>query len=84
MSLSQVRGWDGGVEAVEAVHWRDELGLAQAMWVIRANRIGPFIAASNRIGAYLFERKNVKIAGSLEKVYEDTKPAVMKHFGETD
>ena len=26
-----------GIEKVEAVHWRDELGLAQAMWVIRCS-----------------------------------------------
>ncbi|MGB1357369.1 MAG: fumarate hydratase C-terminal domain-containing protein, partial [Candidatus Puniceispirillaceae bacterium] len=32
-----------GVENVEAVHWHEELGIAQAMWVIRANRMGPFI-----------------------------------------
>ena len=73
-----------GVEAVEAVHWRDELGLAQAMWVIRANRMGPFIVASSRTGACLFERENAKIAANLEKVYEGTKPAVLKRLGETD
>ena len=64
--------------------WRDELGLAQAMWVIRANRMGPFIVASDRTGACLFERENAKIAANLEKVYEGTKPAVLKRLGETD
>ena len=73
-----------GVEAEEAVHWRDELGLAQARWVIRANRMGPFIVASDRTGACLFERENTKIAANLEKVYEGTKPAVLKRLGETD
>ena len=73
-----------GVETVEAVHWRDELGLAQAMWVIRAKKMGPFIVASDRTGACLFERENAKIAANLEKVYEGTKPAVLKRLGETD
>ena len=73
-----------GVEAVEAVHWREELGLAQAMWVIRARKMGPFIVASDRSGACLFERENAKIAANLEKVYEGTKPAVLKRLGETD
>ena len=73
-----------GVEAVEAVHWRDELGLAQAMWVIRANRMGPFIIASDLKGNCLFERENAKIAANLEKVYEGTRPAVLKRLGETD
>ena len=73
-----------GVEAVEAVHWRDELGLAQAMWVIRANRMGPFIVASDRTGACLFERENAKLADTLEKLYECTKPGMLNRLGETD
>ena len=56
-----------GVESVEAVHWRDELGLAQAMWVIRAKKMGPFIVASDLAGNCLFERENAKIAANLEK-----------------
>ncbi|MEK9937061.1 MAG: hypothetical protein VW619_11555, partial [Rhodobiaceae bacterium] len=65
-----------GVENVEAVHWHEELGIAQAMWVIRANRMGPFIVASDLAGNCLFERENAKIAANLEKLYEGTRPAV--------
>ena len=73
-----------GVENVEAVHWHEELGLAQAMWVIRARRMGPFIVASDMDGNCLFERENARISEGLAKVYEGTKPPVMKRFGETD
>lgn len=73
-----------GVENVEAVHWNEELGLAQAMWVLRCKRMGPFIVASDMTGTCLFERENAKIAANLEKVYEGTKPAVLKRYGETD
>jgi len=73
-----------GVETVEAVHWHEELGIAQAMWVIRANRMGPFIVASDLAGNCLFERENAKIAANLEKLYEGTRPAVLKRLGETD
>ncbi|MEM6971600.1 MAG: fumarate hydratase C-terminal domain-containing protein [Pseudomonadota bacterium] len=74
-----------GVENVEAVHWREELGLAQAMWVIRCNKMGPFFVASDpKTGDCLFERENAKIAQNLERVYEGTKPPVLKRFGETD
>ena len=72
------------MEAVEAVHWCAELGLAQAMWVTRTKKMGPFIVVSNRSGACLFERKNAEIAANLGKVYEGTRPAVLKRFGETD
>lgn len=73
-----------GVENVEAVHWHEELGLAQAMWVIKCNRMGPFIVASDLNGDCLFERENARIAENVARVYEGTKPAVLKRYGETD
>jgi L(+)-tartrate dehydratase beta subunit len=73
-----------GVENVEAVHWEKELGLAQAMWVIRCKKMGPFIVASNLEGECLFERENAKIAGNIERLYAGTKPAVLRRYGETD
>lgn len=73
-----------GIENVEAVHWHEELGLAQAMWVIRCNRMGPFIVASDLNGDCLFERENAKIAKNISKLYEGTKPATLKRYGETD
>ena len=73
-----------GVENVEAVHWNEELGLAQAMWVLKCNNMGPFIVASDLNGNCLFERENAKIAPGLAKIYDGTRPAVLKRFGETD
>jgi L(+)-tartrate dehydratase beta subunit len=73
-----------GVEKVEAVHWNEELGLAQAMWVIKCNNMGPFIVASDKQGDCLFERENAKIAENLHRVYEGTRPATLKRYGETD
>ncbi len=73
-----------GVESVEAVHWNEELGLAQAMWVIKCNHMGPFIVASDIEGRCLFERENERISQNLERIYEGTRPATLKRFGETD
>jgi L(+)-tartrate dehydratase beta subunit len=73
-----------GVENVEAVHWREELGLAQSMWVLRCRNMGPFIVASDLEGNCLFERENAKIAPGLAAAYEGTRPAVLKRYGETD
>ncbi len=73
-----------GIEKVEAVHWNEELGLAQAMWVIKCNKMGPFIVASDLNGDCLFERENAKIAKNIEKAYEGTKPAILKRYGESD
>ncbi len=73
-----------GVERVEAVHWNEELGLAQAMWVLKCHRMGPFIVASDLKGECLFERENAKISENIDRVYEGTKPAVLKRYGESD
>ena len=73
-----------GVKDVCDLHWRKELGLAQAMWVLKVEKFGPFIVESDSQGNSLFERENAKIAAHLDAAYEGTKPAVLKRFGETD
>jgi L(+)-tartrate dehydratase beta subunit len=73
-----------GIKSVKAVHWREELGLAQALWVIEAEKMGPLIVESDLKGDSLFERENAKIEKNLERIYEGTRPAVLRRFGETD
>lgn len=73
-----------GVKRVKDVHWRKELGLAQAMWVVEVENFGPFIVESNMNGDSLFERENAAISAGLAEAYEGTRPAVLKRFGETD
>ena len=73
-----------GVNQVRDLHWREELGLAQAMWVLDVENFGPFIVESDLEGNSLFERENARIAASLDIVYAGTRPAVLKRFGETD
>ena len=73
-----------GVKQVRSLYWKKELGLAQAMWVLNVENFGPFIVESDLEGNSLFERENARIAASLDKVYEGTRPAVLKRFGETD
>lgn len=73
-----------GVKRVKTVHWNKELGLAQAMWVLEAEKMGPFIVESDLEGNSLFERENKKISENIDRLYEGTKPATLKRFGETD
>jgi L(+)-tartrate dehydratase beta subunit len=73
-----------GVKRVKTVHWNRELGLAQAMWVLEAQNMGPFIVESDLAGNSLFARENRKISANLHKVYKGTRPATLKRFGETD
>ncbi|GLS45369.1 fumarate hydratase C-terminal domain-containing protein [Methylobacterium brachythecii] len=73
-----------GIKDVPGVYWRNELGLAQAVWVLDVEHFGPFIVESDLDGASLFERENEKIAPGLAQLYEGTKPATLRRYGETD
>lgn len=73
-----------GVKRVHSANWLDDLGIAQAMWVLEVENFGPFIVDSDMDGNSLFERENAKIAKNLDRVYEGTRPATLKRFGETD
>jgi L(+)-tartrate dehydratase beta subunit len=73
-----------GIKRVVDAHWVEELGLAQAIWVLEVERFGPFLVESDLAGNSLFERENAKIAPGLERLYAGTKPATLRRFGETD
>ena len=73
-----------GIKRVANVYWFKELGLAQAVWVLDVEKFGPFLVESDLDGNSLFERENAKIAVGLGKLYEGTRPATMRRFGETD
>lgn len=72
-----------GIKRVPGVHWQ-HLGLAQAVWVLDVEKFGPFLVESDLQGNSLFERENEKIAPGLEKLYEGTRPATLRRYGETD
>jgi len=73
-----------GIKRVAGVYWAEELGLAQAVWVLDVEKFGPFLVESDLDGNSLFERENAKIAPGLARLYEGTRPAIMSRFGETD
>ena len=73
-----------GIRRVAGVYWLEELGLAQAVWVLEVENFGPFLVESNLAGNSLFERENAKIAPGLERHYAGTRPATLRRYGETD
>ena len=73
-----------GIKRVANVYWLQELGLAQAVWVLDVENFGPFLVESDLAGASLFERENAKIDAGLAKLYEGTRPPTMARFGEID
>jgi L(+)-tartrate dehydratase beta subunit len=73
-----------GITRVAGVYWLEELGLAQAVWVLDVQKFGPFLVESDLAGNSLFERENAKIAPGLAQLYDGTRPATMRRYGETD
>jgi len=73
-----------GIKRVAGVYWLEELGLAQAVWVLDVENFGPFLVESDLEGHSLFERENAKIAPGLAQLYSGTRPATLRRYGETD
>ena len=72
-----------GVKGVKAVHWLDELGIAQAVWVLEVENLGPFIVESDLEGNSLFEQSNQAINENLAELYEGLPEPVLRRYGET-
>lgn len=72
-----------GVKGVVDVHWLEELGIAQAIWVLRVENFGPFIVEGDAQGNSLIAEANREINKGLDRVYEGLKPAILGRFGET-
>jgi len=70
------------IKRVIDVHWLAELGIAQALWVLEVERLGPFLVEGDGEGHSLFELANREINVRLAEVYEGLPPFAMRRFGE--
>ena len=57
------------IEEIETVHWYD-LGMPEAIWVMRAKNMGPFIVGVDTHGESLYANVRGKIRGRLDAVYD--------------
>ena len=73
-----------GIRRVRDVHWLDELGIAQAMWVFEVERFGPFLVDSDLQGNSLFEEQGRLVNKNLDRVYAGLHPPALRRYGETD
>jgi len=73
-----------GIQKVREVHWLDELGIAQAMWLFEVKDFGPFIVESDLQGNSLFAQHGEEINAGIEKLYAGLKPPALHRYGETD
>jgi L(+)-tartrate dehydratase beta subunit len=71
-----------GIRRVKDVVWRDELGLAQAVWVLEVENFGPFLVECDVHGRSLFGLANAEVNETFEKLYEGLPQPALKRIGE--
>jgi L(+)-tartrate dehydratase beta subunit len=70
------------IKRVLDVHWLKELGIAQALWVLEVEKLGPFLVESDAEGRSLFALANREINLRLDEVYKTLPPPALSRFGE--
>jgi L(+)-tartrate dehydratase beta subunit len=72
-----------GIRRVVDVHWLQELGIAQAMWVLEVENFGPFLLESDLKGRSLFHEAGEAVNDRLDSLYEGLKQPALGRYGET-
>ena len=72
-----------GILGVKEVAWKEELGLAQAIWVLEVKNFGPLLVESNILGESLFERANKEVNEKFLPLYKGLPEPALKRLGET-
>ena len=72
------------VKRVVDVHWKEELGLPEAMWVLEVENFGPFIVDGDCTGASLAALAIDKINPNFAREYARLPDYVLKRIGEID
>ena len=72
------------VKRVVDVHWKEELGLPEAMWVLDVENFGPFIVDGDCTGASLAAEHVESVNENFAREYAKLPEYVLKRIGEID
>jgi len=56
------------VKRVAAVHWLEELGMPEAIWVMEVERFGPLVVAMDSHGQSLYKDLSVTVGKNMEAI----------------
>ena len=73
----------GGASSASSTCTGSSSGIAQALWVLEVEKLGPFLVEGDRQGRSLFALANREINLRLDEVYRGLPPFSMGRFGET-
>jgi L(+)-tartrate dehydratase beta subunit len=71
-----------GIRRVKDVFWKDELGLAQAIWVLEVENFGPFLVECDVEGRSLFTQANAEVNETFQRLYDGLPLPALKRLGE--
>jgi L(+)-tartrate dehydratase beta subunit len=71
-----------GVKRVRAVHWRQELGISEAMWVLECDRLGPLLVEGDTQGRCFFQEHAADIDAPLMAAYAGLPQPILSRLGE--
>lgn len=70
------------IKGVHSVHWKEELGLPEAMWVIAVENFGPFIVDGDVTGASLAAQSIEQVNPAFKRAYAQLPQHILKRIGE--
>ena len=71
------------IQKIREVHWLEEMGIAQALWVLDVKKFGPLIVDSDAQGNSFFEQQNAKINAGIDTIYAGLEEPILRRYGET-
>jgi L(+)-tartrate dehydratase beta subunit len=72
------------VRGVDAVYWKAELGLPEAMWILDVENFGPFVVDGDTTGASLAAEAVARVNENFRAAYARLPQHVLKRIGEID
>ena len=70
------------IDKVIGVHWVEELGISEALWLLDMKDLGPLLVEGDTQGNSYFAQVNEEINKNLPDLYEGLNPPVYRRLGE--
>ena len=67
------------VKRVRAVHWKEQLGISEAMWVLECERLGPLLVEGDQ--RLLFPGRAGKGGKTVGIFFDERRPIIFNGFG---
>ena len=70
------------VRHVSAVHWKDQLGVSEAMWVLEVEDLGPLLVEGDTTGRSFFAEHAPEVDEPIRAAYEGLPMPLLSRLGE--